>query len=104
MYKGYVRLFKMGRYLCFQMCLCGLSDCDRRVAHGELVGVQMLMEDVLLGSCHVIRKASTEWQAALDNAQVFLARGLQSGWCCTVLKNLLIFRDRLGGCLTHLSQ
>ncbi|NP_001345491.1 coiled-coil domain containing 162 [Mus musculus] len=52
-----------------QMCLCGLSDCDRRVAHGELVGVQMLMEDVLLGSCHVIRKASTEWQAALDNAQ-----------------------------------
>lgn len=65
------------------MCLCGLSDCDRRVAHGELVGVQMLMEDVLLGSCHVIRKASTEWQAALDNAQVFLAR--EYTWCMLCL-------------------
>ncbi|XP_052020238.1 uncharacterized protein LOC127669996 [Apodemus sylvaticus] len=52
-----------------QMCLCGLSDRDRKVAHGELVGVQMLMEDVLLGSCHMIRKASTEQQTALDGTQ-----------------------------------
>ncbi|XP_028624884.1 uncharacterized protein LOC114622640 [Grammomys surdaster] len=52
-----------------QMCLCGLSDRDRKVAHGELVGVQMLMEDVLLSSCHVIRKAATERQAAPDHTQ-----------------------------------
>ncbi|XP_069092706.1 uncharacterized protein [Pleurodeles waltl] len=30
-----------------QLCLCGLSDQDRTVAHGELVGAQLLMEDVL---------------------------------------------------------
>nr|XP_034379600.1 LOW QUALITY PROTEIN: uncharacterized protein LOC117724113 [Arvicanthis niloticus] len=52
-----------------QMCLCGLSDRDLEVAHGELVGVQMLLGDVRLGSCHVTRKAATEWQAALDNTQ-----------------------------------
>ncbi|XP_078503868.1 uncharacterized protein LOC144762518 [Lissotriton helveticus] len=30
-----------------QLCLCGLSDKDRTVAHGEMVGAQLLMEDVL---------------------------------------------------------
>ncbi|NXN63697.1 CC162 protein, partial [Himantopus himantopus] len=29
-----------------QLCLCSLSDADRRVAHGELVAMQFLMEDV----------------------------------------------------------
>ncbi|XP_076408505.1 uncharacterized protein LOC102904867 isoform X1 [Peromyscus maniculatus bairdii] len=52
-----------------QMCLCGLSDRDRKVAHGELVGVQTLMEDVLLSSYHVITEASPEWQATLGNTQ-----------------------------------
>ncbi|XP_038196774.2 uncharacterized protein LOC119821713 [Arvicola amphibius] len=52
-----------------QMCLCGLSDRDRKVAHGELVGVQVLMEDVLLGSYHVTTERSPEWQATLDSAQ-----------------------------------
>ncbi|XP_051020197.1 uncharacterized protein LOC127205081 [Acomys russatus] len=52
-----------------QMCLCGLSDRDRRVAHGELVGVQMLLGDVLQSSCHVIRKGCPEQQATLDDAQ-----------------------------------
>ncbi|XP_072499099.1 uncharacterized protein [Notamacropus eugenii] len=33
-----------------QLCLCGLNDQDRKVAHGELVSVQFLMEDVLLSS------------------------------------------------------
>ncbi|XP_052607475.1 LOW QUALITY PROTEIN: uncharacterized protein LOC128118689 [Peromyscus californicus insignis] len=51
-----------------QMCLCGLSDRDRKVAHRELVGVQTLMEDVLLSSYHVIMEAS-EWQATLGNTQ-----------------------------------
>lgn len=30
-----------------QLCLCGLNDEDRRVAHGELVGMHFVMEDVL---------------------------------------------------------
>ncbi|KAM8998877.1 uncharacterized protein ACOB8E_021202 [Sarcophilus harrisii] len=33
-----------------QLCLCGLNDQDRKVAHGELVSVQLMMEDVLLSS------------------------------------------------------
>lgn len=80
------------------MCLCGLSDRDREVAHGELVGVQMLLGDVQLGSCHVTRKASTEWQAALDNTQVSLAQRCR---CCAILKSLPVFRDGLEGYLTH---
>lgn len=52
------------------MCFCGLSDRDRKVIHGELVGVQVLMEDVLLGSYHVTTEGSPERQATLDKAQV----------------------------------
>uniref|UniRef100_A0A8C0IC00 CC162 protein n=1 Tax=Bubo bubo TaxID=30461 RepID=A0A8C0IC00_BUBBB len=33
-----------------QLCLCSLSDADRRVAHGELVAMQFLMEDILQNS------------------------------------------------------
>ncbi|XP_009324699.1 PREDICTED: coiled-coil domain-containing protein 162-like [Pygoscelis adeliae] len=33
-----------------QLCLCCLRDADRRVAHGELVAMQFLMEDVLQNS------------------------------------------------------
>ncbi|XP_051853468.1 coiled-coil domain-containing protein 162-like isoform X2 [Antechinus flavipes] len=33
-----------------QFCLCGLNDQERKVAHGELVSVRLLMEDVLLSS------------------------------------------------------
>ncbi|KAK1190270.1 CC162 protein, partial [Pygoscelis papua] len=33
-----------------QLCLCSLRDADRRVAHGELVAMQFLMEDVLQNS------------------------------------------------------
>lgn len=59
------------------MCLCGLSDRDRKVAHVELVGVQALMEDVLLSGSHVITDHSPERQATQYNTQVFLANGLQ---------------------------
>nr|XP_040139111.1 uncharacterized protein LOC101969599 isoform X5 [Ictidomys tridecemlineatus] len=48
-----------------QLCLCGLSDRDRKVAHGELVGVQLLMEDVL-SSCHMTMEDPLGWQAILD--------------------------------------
>ncbi|XP_069582750.1 uncharacterized protein [Ranitomeya imitator] len=30
-----------------QLCLCDMSDQERSVAHGELVGVHLLMEDIL---------------------------------------------------------
>ncbi|XP_073432247.1 uncharacterized protein [Dendrobates tinctorius] len=32
-----------------QLCLCEMSDQERSVAHGELVGVHLLMEDILQG-------------------------------------------------------
>ncbi|XP_073531933.1 uncharacterized protein [Phyllobates terribilis] len=32
-----------------QLCLCDMSDQERSVAHGELVGVHLLMEDILQG-------------------------------------------------------
>ncbi|KAM6460286.1 uncharacterized protein PHA67_008900 isoform 3-T4 [Liasis olivaceus] len=33
-----------------QLCLCGLSAEDQKVAHGELIGIQFVMEDVLWNS------------------------------------------------------
>ncbi|KAG8123958.1 hypothetical protein E2320_019560 [Naja naja] len=33
-----------------QLCLCGLSTEDQKVAHGELIGMQFAMEDVLWNS------------------------------------------------------
>ncbi|XP_063152758.1 coiled-coil domain-containing protein 162-like [Candoia aspera] len=33
-----------------QLCLCGLSTEDQKVAHGELTGIQFIMEDVLWNS------------------------------------------------------
>uniref|UniRef100_A0A8D2JTY3 Coiled-coil domain-containing protein 162 n=1 Tax=Theropithecus gelada TaxID=9565 RepID=A0A8D2JTY3_THEGE len=52
-----------------QLCLCGLSDRDHKVAHGELVGVQLLLEDVL-SSYHVTMEAPPRQQATLGkNAQ-----------------------------------
>ncbi|XP_040286008.1 coiled-coil domain-containing protein 162-like [Bufo bufo] len=32
-----------------QLCLCDMTDQERSVAHGELVGVHLLMEDILQG-------------------------------------------------------
>ncbi|XP_037698208.1 uncharacterized protein LOC119539130 isoform X3 [Choloepus didactylus] len=49
-----------------QLCLCGLSDHDRKVAHGELVGMQQLMEDVLLSSYHVNIEGSPGRQTTLE--------------------------------------
>ncbi|MEE6475995.1 hypothetical protein FKM82_010933 [Ascaphus truei] len=33
-----------------QLCLCDMTDQERSVAHGELVGVQLLMEDIIQGN------------------------------------------------------
>ncbi|XP_006840054.1 PREDICTED: coiled-coil domain-containing protein 162-like [Chrysochloris asiatica] len=49
-----------------QLCLCGLSDHDRKVAHGELVGMQLLMDDVMLSCSHVIMEGPPGPQATLD--------------------------------------
>uniref|UniRef100_UPI00254179EA coiled-coil domain-containing protein 162-like n=1 Tax=Euleptes europaea TaxID=460621 RepID=UPI00254179EA len=37
-----------------QLCLCGLNDEDRRAAHGELVGMQFEMEDILRNNYEVL--------------------------------------------------
>ncbi|XP_067402603.1 coiled-coil domain-containing protein 162-like [Emydura macquarii macquarii] len=48
-----------------QLCLCRLSDEDRRVAQGELVGMQFLMEDILQSSYDVVMEDQAEWQTAV---------------------------------------
>uniref|UniRef100_G1KF50 Uncharacterized protein n=1 Tax=Anolis carolinensis TaxID=28377 RepID=G1KF50_ANOCA len=35
---------------CMQLCLCGLNYEERKTAHGELVGMQFIIEDVLLNN------------------------------------------------------
>ncbi|XP_072594559.1 uncharacterized protein [Vulpes vulpes] len=58
-----------------QLCLCRLSDRDLKVAHGELVGMQLLLEDVLLSSYHMILEDPSRQQATLDkNTQRDLSR------------------------------
>ncbi|XP_003781860.3 coiled-coil domain-containing protein 162-like [Otolemur garnettii] len=51
-----------------QLCLCGLSDSDLKVAHGELAGLQLLMEDVL-SSYHMTREGPPGQQAPDRNTQ-----------------------------------
>ncbi|XP_045721242.2 coiled-coil domain-containing protein 162-like [Mirounga angustirostris] len=58
-----------------QLCLCRLSDPDLKVAHGELVGMQLLLEDVLLSSNHMIMEDPSRQQATLDkHSQANLSR------------------------------
>ncbi|XP_068841042.1 coiled-coil domain-containing protein 162-like [Capricornis sumatraensis] len=64
-----------------QLCLCGLSGPDLKVAHGELAGMQLLMEDVLLSNYPMITDGLPEQQASPDkNTQPDLSRvpGLRS--------------------------
>nr|XP_020657015.1 transmembrane protein FLJ37396 [Pogona vitticeps] len=39
---------------CMQLCLCGLNDEDRRVAHGELAGMKFIMEDVVWNNHEIL--------------------------------------------------
>ncbi|XP_020946494.1 putative uncharacterized protein C6orf183 homolog isoform X8 [Sus scrofa] len=58
-----------------QLCLCGLSDRDLKAAHGELVGMQLLMEDVLRSHYHMVMEDPPGGQATLDkNIQPNLSR------------------------------
>ncbi|NXY72153.1 CC162 protein, partial [Glareola pratincola] len=52
-----------------QLCLCSLSDADRRVAHGELVAMQFLMEDVLQGSDGSAAEDHADCQASLAKSK-----------------------------------
>nr|XP_044613213.1 uncharacterized protein LOC106829732 isoform X1 [Equus asinus] len=51
-----------------QLCLCRLSDRDLKVAHEELVGMQLLTEDVLLSNYHRIMECPPGQQASLDRS------------------------------------
>ncbi|NXL10949.1 CC162 protein, partial [Mesembrinibis cayennensis] len=52
-----------------QLCLCSLSDADRRVAHGELLAMQFLMEDVLQNSYGCAVEDHTDCQASLAKSK-----------------------------------
>ncbi|KAL8186354.1 UNVERIFIED_CONTAM: hypothetical protein K2H54_069198, partial [Gekko kuhli] len=52
-----------------RLCLCGLNDEDRRVAHGELVGMQFEMEDVLRNNYEVLDD-HREWRTSLEKARI----------------------------------
>ncbi|NXL33540.1 CC162 protein, partial [Glaucidium brasilianum] len=52
-----------------QLCLCSLSDADRRVAHGELVAMQFLMEDILQNGYSCAMEDHTDCQASLAKSK-----------------------------------
>ncbi|NXX75937.1 CC162 protein, partial [Urocolius indicus] len=56
-----------------QLCLCSLSDADRRVAHGELVAMEFLMEDVLQNSYGPAVEEHIDCQAPLAKSKQDLA-------------------------------
>ncbi|NXK51292.1 CC162 protein, partial [Chauna torquata] len=56
-----------------QLCLCNLSDADRRVAHGELAAMQFLMEDVLQNCYGYAMEDHTDHQASLAKSKQNLA-------------------------------
>ncbi|NXC73890.1 CC162 protein, partial [Anhinga anhinga] len=61
-----------------QLCLCSLSDADRRVAHGELVAMQFLMEDVLQNNYNCAVEDRADCQASLAKSKQNLAEMVDS--------------------------
>ncbi|XP_050749918.1 coiled-coil domain-containing protein 162-like [Gymnogyps californianus] len=61
-----------------RLCLCSLSDADRRVAHGELVAMQFLMEDVLQNSYGCAVEDQADCQASLAKSKQNLAEMVDS--------------------------
>ncbi|KAM6365997.1 uncharacterized protein FN964_002404 [Alca torda] len=61
-----------------QLCLCSLSDADRRVAHGELVAMQFLMEDVLQSSYSSAVEDHADCQDSLAKSKQNLAEMVDS--------------------------
>uniref|UniRef100_A0A7M4E030 Coiled-coil domain containing 162 n=1 Tax=Crocodylus porosus TaxID=8502 RepID=A0A7M4E030_CROPO len=89
-----------------QLCLCRLSDDDRKIAHGELVGIHFLMEDILETSCDVIMEDDAEQQTLAKKKQVPLAsfsgKTSKALWrqhdpltSCTLMKSFLIIWKQL---------
>uniref|UniRef100_A0A8C8BHK6 Coiled-coil domain-containing protein 162 n=1 Tax=Otus sunia TaxID=257818 RepID=A0A8C8BHK6_9STRI len=69
-----------------QLCLCSLSDADRRVAHGELVAMQFLMEDILQNSYGCAVEDHTDCQASsAKSKQVPLTTQFNSKKTCKLL-------------------
>ncbi|NXI74361.1 CC162 protein, partial [Anseranas semipalmata] len=56
-----------------QLCLCNLSDADRRVAHGELAAMQFLMEDILQNCYGCAVEDHSDYQASLAKSKQNLA-------------------------------
>ncbi|XP_035420740.2 coiled-coil domain-containing protein 162-like [Cygnus atratus] len=56
-----------------RLCLCNLSDADRRVAHGELTAMQFLMEDVLQNCYSCAVEDHNDCQASLAKSKQNLA-------------------------------
>uniref|UniRef100_A0A8C3S8N3 Coiled-coil domain-containing protein 162 n=1 Tax=Chelydra serpentina TaxID=8475 RepID=A0A8C3S8N3_CHESE len=85
-----------------QLCLCRLSDDDRRAAHGVLVGMQLLMEDTLQSSYDVVMEDHAEWQTAVAKKKQSsrktckaLPRLHDPVTSCVLLRSFLIRRKQL---------
>ncbi|XP_074676652.1 coiled-coil domain-containing protein 162-like [Strix aluco] len=61
-----------------QLCLCSLSDADRRVAHEELVAMLFLMEDILQNSYGCAMEDHADCQASLAKSKQSLAETVDS--------------------------
>uniref|UniRef100_A0A8D0FDL1 Coiled-coil domain-containing protein 162 n=1 Tax=Strix occidentalis caurina TaxID=311401 RepID=A0A8D0FDL1_STROC len=69
-----------------QLCLCSLSDADRRVAHEELVAMQFLMKDILQNSYGCAMEDHADCQASLAKSkQVPLTTQFNSKKTCKLL-------------------
>ncbi|NXT76678.1 CC162 protein, partial [Zapornia atra] len=88
-----------------QLCLCSLSDADRRVAHGELVAMQFLMEDVLQNGCaaeehddcqakRVVDSSANWWQSSKKTCKLSL-RHHDPVISCNVLRSFLVLWKQL---------
>ncbi|XP_062825081.1 uncharacterized protein ccdc162 isoform X2 [Anolis carolinensis] len=65
---------------CMQLCLCGLNYEERKTAHGELVGMQFIIEDVLLNNYETPSDLSSQQTSfkKLDLATIAEASGKPS--------------------------
>ncbi|XP_048348944.1 uncharacterized protein LOC125430762 isoform X3 [Sphaerodactylus townsendi] len=88
-----------------QLCLCGLNDEDRKVAHGELVGMQFEMEDILRNNYEVLDdRGERKTPFAKSSGRLAEVSGKPSGVLlelpdsvasCSLLKSYLILWKQL---------
>uniref|UniRef100_A0A8C3C2A6 Coiled-coil domain-containing protein 162 n=1 Tax=Cairina moschata TaxID=8855 RepID=A0A8C3C2A6_CAIMO len=86
-----------------QLCLCNLSDADRKVAHGELTAMQFLMEDVLQNCYSSADEDHTDCQASLAKSKQNLAEMIDTStnWLQSskkMCKHLLRHQDPVLSC------